>query len=78
VSGLEVKTELDFVVGLKGTYKGPVVRVLYRRPPTRRWTRFLLVPDEDQTLEELKAHATEATIFHDSRAGGQPPWERRA
>jgi hypothetical protein len=30
-----------------------IVRVRYRKPPTRRWTRFFVVPQEGQTVEDL-------------------------
>lgn len=63
-TALEVKTERDRAWRLNDGAQSEVVRVLYRKPPTRRWTRFLLVPDEGQSLEELEAHATEAAVLH--------------
>jgi hypothetical protein len=68
VTALDVKTERDQAIGLHGGVEMTVVRVFYRRPPTRRWTRFLLVPDVDQTIQELEAHAHEAAIIHAMRA----------
>jgi hypothetical protein len=58
VSAVEVKTERDEAIPLrKGDYKGPVVRVRCRYVGTRRWTTFLLVPDEEFDIEELEDNA---------------------
>ncbi len=73
MSALEVKTERDEAIGLAGGYRGPVVRVLYRQPPTRRWTRFLLVPDDGQSVEFLEEAAYDAAIVHASGAANSQP-----
>ena len=64
---LEVKTEREKVIGLASGEKEDAVRVSYRQPPTRRWTRFLLIPDEGQPLEELEKYAHDAAVVHATR-----------
>lgn len=65
MSGLEVTSELDWdLIGRR-----TVVRVKYRRLPTRRWTRFVVVPDAGQSVGDILAHVDELAVLHDSRAG---------
>ena len=63
MSGLQVKHELDYDL-LHG--HRVVVRILYRRLPTRRWTRFVVVPDDGQSVADIISHADEIAILHDS------------
>lgn len=57
---LRVLTERDVNL-LTG---GDVLRVRYRRDGARLWTRFVIVPDADQTVAELEALAHEAALAH--------------
>ncbi len=66
---LEVRTEREQTISLSNGRRQMVVRVLYRRPPTRRWTRFLLVPDEGQDVDALERHAVEAAALHAAGVG---------
>ena len=70
-TALDVRTERDTAIGLGDGWRGEVVRVKYRKPPTRRWTTFLLVPDDGQTIEELEANATDAAILHAAKVGAR-------
>lgn len=63
-TALEVKTEREKVIGLASGGQEDAVRVSYRQPPTRQWTRFLLIPDEGQPLEELEEYAHDAAVVH--------------
>lgn len=71
-SELEVKTERDTAFGLAEGGTIDVIRVMYRKPPTRRWTRFLLVPDEGQPLEELEQYAPDAAVVHATQGWRRP------
>lgn len=59
--GIEVKTERDTALSLfPGSYSGAVLRVFVRPLGTRRWLKFLLVPDEGEGWAELEAKANAA------------------
>lgn len=58
---LEVKTERDKALALfPGSYSGIVLRVRCRWKGTRRWSQFLLVPDEGEGYDALEAKASAA------------------
>lgn len=63
---LEVKTERDRQLWPEHR---EVVRVLYRPLGTRRWTRFVIVPDPGQSLDELERNAARAAEQHYARVG---------
>ena len=65
---LEHRTTIEQALPLRaGDYEGPVVRVAYRPFGTRRWTRFLLVPDEGQSIDELRDFAGMAAQIHHAK-----------
>jgi 2-keto-3-deoxy-L-rhamnonate aldolase RhmA len=64
VTAIEVETELDEAVSFRGGARTVVVRVRYRAEGTRRWTRFLIVPEEGQTIADCVDHARDAALAH--------------
>lgn len=73
---LEVRTEPERVTNLTTGEVMDALRVKYRKPGKRRWTKFLVVPDEGQTIDDLKnlssriahAHAHGHLDAEDARA----------
>jgi hypothetical protein len=58
LADLEVRTERDTAIALfPSSFSGDVLRVHCRVRGTRRWSRFLLVPDEGEGYAELEAKA---------------------
>lgn len=58
MTAVEVRTERDVAIGLfPSSYSGDVLRVFCRLAGTRRWSKFLLVPDEGEGYAELEAKA---------------------
>jgi hypothetical protein len=57
---LEVKTSIVELVNWSRGTVGLALRVDWRKAGARRWDHFNLVPDEGQTIAELRAHADEA------------------
>lgn len=67
-TALETKFEYDRAIPLTpGGFRGICLRVFYRLPPARRWERFLLIPNENETLEELEQRVYEAALLHFER-----------
>lgn len=58
---VEVRTEREEAMELfPNSYAGVVLRVFWRIAGTRRWSKFLLVPDEGEGYAELEAKAEAA------------------
>lgn len=66
--GLEVETELDraflFTEGLRRLSTETVVRIKYRQRGRRRWTRFVVVPDERTSIDTILASADQIAQEH--------------
>lgn len=61
IEDFQYKTERDEALALTpNSYAGVVLRVFCRPAGTRRWIKFLLVPDEGEGYEELEAKAADA------------------
>lgn len=61
----EIQTEEDRAIPLRlGGYDGPILRVKYRVNGKRLWTKILIVPDEGQTLDDLRMLAPKAVGQH--------------
>lgn len=53
----DVLTSRETALNIDRGASTEVVRVRWRRVGERRWASFLLVPDLDQSLDELEANA---------------------
>jgi hypothetical protein len=53
MSILQVDSEVDYNV-LRGE---PVVRIRFRRPPTRRWSKFVVHLQDGQTIGDIMNNA---------------------
>lgn len=54
-TALDVKTERDINL----LTNQPVVRIFARRPPTRRWSRFVVYATKTEPAEYIEEHAAE-------------------
>lgn len=60
MSKLEVSTSRERAMNLTAGGVQEVVRVAWRAKGARRWSSFLIVPDEGQPLDELERFAVGA------------------
>jgi hypothetical protein len=58
--GLEVRSSTERMLNLTSGAWALGVRVRWRAHGRRRWSTFLLWPDEGQAIEELLEHAADA------------------
>jgi hypothetical protein len=78
---LEIRTAREVALPLyPDSYEGPLLRVKYRPVGTRRWTSFLLVPEEGEHYHALEMRAADAVAAHRRQlrttvAGNPPPPE---
>lgn len=62
---LEVRSELDQALDLRAGGPGkPVVRIAYRPVGSRRWTRFVVQPSSEQTVEEILRRVVTIAQLH--------------
>lgn len=61
---IEFDFDFDFTLPLNGRESQTCAHVRYRKVGTRRWTKFLLVADEGDTLQSLDAKIEPAIIAH--------------
>jgi len=64
---IQVKTSREQALNLTAGSAPEVLRVRCRYEGTRLWSSFLLVPDEDQTLDFLEVYAADAASSYLAR-----------
>lgn len=80
MSVYEIRTDLDEGIDLLTGREFRTVRFRYRQPPTRRWTRFYVVLEDDgPTADEVIELASDIVEHHaDPRALEGPLTTRRS
>lgn len=64
-----MKTERDEALDIFEGKFTPAVRILYRRPPERKWTRILVSPEDGLTLEDVESEAKAIAEHHETMQG---------